>query len=85
MLKSVHGEGGPFLCGDFGIVDAMFAPVAVRFTGYGVAMDDTARTFVDAIYTLPAFQQWHASALAEPRPELQQRETQQAMPASGTP
>ncbi|MCY7354707.1 MAG: glutathione S-transferase family protein [Lysobacter sp.] len=85
MLKSVHGQDGPFLCGDFGIVDAMFAPVAVRFTGYGVAMDDTARAFVDAIYTLPAFQQWHAAALAEPYLEMQQRETQKTMPASGTP
>lgn len=64
-LKSAHGRKGPFLCGDFGIVDAMFAPVAVRFTGYGVVLDDTARIFVDAIYALPAFREWHAAGLAE--------------------
>ena len=64
-IKSAHGANGDFLCGDFGIVDAMFAPVAVRFTGYGVDMDDTARAFVDAIYALPAFQEWHAAGLAE--------------------
>jgi glutathione S-transferase len=34
-LRQTHGTGGAFLCGDFGIVDAMFAPVAVRFAGYG--------------------------------------------------
>lgn len=67
-LKSAHGKKGPFLCGDFGIVDAMFAPVAVRFAGYGVGLDDTARVFVDAIYALPAFRQWHAAGLAEAMP-----------------
>lgn len=65
MLKSAHGRDGEFLCGGFGIVDAMFAPVAVRFAGYGVEMDDTARAFVDAIYALPAFREWHAAGLAE--------------------
>ncbi len=65
MLKSEHGQDGPFLCGDFGIIDAMFAPVAVRFGGYGVAMDETAAAFVDAIHALPAFQLWHAAALSE--------------------
>jgi len=65
IIKSRHGQGGPFLCGDFGIVDAMFAPVAVRFVGYGVAMDETATAFVDALYALPAFRQWHAAALKE--------------------
>ncbi len=64
-LKSVHGSDGTFLCGEFGIVDAMFAPVAVRFAGYGVEMDVTAQTFVDAIYALPAFREWHAAGLAE--------------------
>ncbi|MEO6365232.1 MAG: glutathione S-transferase family protein [Luteimonas sp.] len=64
-LDSAHGKDGPFLCGEFGIVDAMFAPVAVRFVGYGVGLDETARGFVDAIHALPAFREWHAAALAE--------------------
>jgi len=74
-LRAAHGDGGPgvadtgpaggFLCGGFGIVDAMFAPVAVRFRGYGVEMDADARAFVDAIHALPAFARWQAEALAE--------------------
>jgi len=74
-LRAGRGEGrpdiagthpaGPFLCGDFGIVDAMFAPVAVRFRGYGADMDADARAFVDAIHALPAFARWQAEALAE--------------------
>ncbi len=64
-LRAAYGNGGDFLCGGFGIVDAMFAPVAVRFRGYGVEMDDDARAFVDAIHALPAFARWQAEALAE--------------------
>jgi glutathione S-transferase len=64
-LRAAHGHGGDFLCGGFGIVDAMFAPVAVRFRGYGVDMDDGARAFVDAIHALPAFARWPTEALAE--------------------
>lgn len=63
--RAAHGNGGDFLCGGFGIVDAMFAPVAVRFRGYGVDMDDDARAYVDAVHALPAFARWQAEALAE--------------------
>ena len=64
-LRGRFGGGGEFLCGDFGIVDAMFAPVCVRFSAYGVAMDATARAYRDAIYALPAFREWQAAAAAE--------------------
>lgn len=64
-LRTAHGAGGPFLCGGFGIVDAMFAPVVVRFDGYGVALDDDARAYCDAIRSLPAFVEWRDAALAE--------------------
>jgi glutathione S-transferase len=56
---------GPFLLGDFGIVDAMYAPVAVRFRGYGVALDDSARHYSDALFALPAMREWQAAAEAE--------------------
>ena len=64
-LRQAYGAGGPFLCGDFGIVDAMFAPVLVRFAGYGVTVDATAQAYGDAIRALPAFVEWHTAALAE--------------------
>ena len=64
-LRAAYGNGGDFLCGGFGIVDAIFAPVAVRFRGYGVEMDADARAFVDATHALPAFARWQAEALAE--------------------
>jgi len=64
-LRAWHGGGGDFLCGDFGIVDAMFAPVVSRFLSYGVPMDANAQAFADAIQALPAWREWRAAALAE--------------------
>lgn len=64
-LRAAHGDGGDFLCGGFGIVDAMFAPVAMRFIGYGVAMDDHAARYVDALCALPAMREWRVAAEAE--------------------
>ena len=65
-LRAQAGGRGRFLCGEsFGVVDAMFAPVCVRLRGYGVALDATASDYVEAIFALPAMQQWTQAALAE--------------------
>ncbi|WP_254574313.1 glutathione S-transferase [Stenotrophomonas acidaminiphila] len=61
-LRRGHGAGGDFLFGGFGIVDAMFAPVAIRFDGYGVALDDTAAAYLQALSALPALRQWRQAA-----------------------
>ena len=63
-LREGAGEG-PFLLGGFGIVDAMFAPVCVRFRAYGPAVDATAAAYMATIFALPAFREWEAAALAE--------------------
>ncbi|HRQ65699.1 MAG TPA: glutathione S-transferase family protein [Xanthomonadaceae bacterium] len=63
QLREAHG--GPFLCGGFGIVDAMYAPVALRFAGYDVALEPVARDYVDTLLALPALQTWIADARAE--------------------
>jgi len=64
-LHRDHGAGGDFLFGGFGIVDAMFAPVAIRFDGYGVAVDDTAAAYMQALFALPALRQWRQAAEQE--------------------
>ena len=62
--------GGDFLFGRFGIADAMYAPVATRFRSYGVALDPVSEAYVNAIYALPAMQDWCAAAAREaPLPE----------------
>lgn len=64
------GGKGDFLFGEFTIADAMYAPVATRFRSYGVAMDPVSEGYVNAIYALPAMQDWCAASAKEtPLPE----------------
>jgi glutathione S-transferase len=64
-LRAAHGGDDDFLCGGFGIVDAMYAPVAIRFAGYGVPLDGVSQAYVDALLALPAMREWRAGAEAE--------------------
>lgn len=59
-------SGGPFLFGAFTAADAMYAPVATRIRTYSLPASDVAAAYVDAIYSVPAFQDWLAQALKEP-------------------
>ena len=59
-------SGGPFLFGKFSGADAMFAPVATRIRTYALPVSDAAMEYVEAIYALPAFQEWLAEAIKEP-------------------
>ena len=58
-------SGGSFLFGHFGIADAMYAPVALRFSIYQIPLPAAARDYVDHILALPALQQWIADAHTE--------------------
>ncbi len=62
----VAASGGPYLFGAFSAADAMFAPVATRIRTYALSVSDGAQAYVEAIYALPAFQDWYAAALREP-------------------
>ena len=43
----------------------MFAPVAIRFRGYGVVVDEVCDAYCDALFALPAMQEWIVAGLAE--------------------
>jgi glutathione S-transferase len=61
------GSGGPYLFGAKpNIADCMYAPVVARITSYGIPIDEAARAYVDAIWALPAMQEWKQAALTEP-------------------
>ena len=60
-----YGKQGPFLFGAFSGADAMFAPVVHRFRSYAIEVKGDARHYVDAMMSLPAFQQWTRDGLAE--------------------
>jgi glutathione S-transferase len=59
------GAGGDFLFGQFTFADAMYAPVVSRFVTYEVELDEIARAYADAIWSLPAMQEWLEAAAAE--------------------
>ncbi|UXI67646.1 glutathione S-transferase family protein [Tahibacter amnicola] len=59
--------GGPFLFGGFSIADAMYAPVALRITSYGIDVGPIEREYVGALLGLPALKSWLADAEAEQR------------------
>ena len=46
---ALQTSGGPFLFGAFGIADAFFAPVAMRFRTYGVPLDAVCADYVGRI------------------------------------
>ena len=57
--------GGPFLFGEFGIADAMFAPVVMRFNTCAPALIGRRRAYVQRVTALPAVQAWIEDALSE--------------------
>lgn len=65
-LRERHRHDGEFLCGRFGIVDAMFAPVVLRFDGYGVPVDDVGAAYMRTMGALPAMREWREAAAREP-------------------
>ena len=60
-----HGAAGPFLFGEVGGADAMYAPVVHRFRTYAIEVPPVARAYMDAMTALPAFAVWTRDALAE--------------------
>jgi glutathione S-transferase len=59
------GAKGPFLFGAFGAVDAMYAPVVLRFRTYEVDLPPRQRMYADALLALPAMCEWMEAAERE--------------------
>jgi glutathione S-transferase len=68
-----HGGSGRFLFGAFGIADAMYAPVVLRFISYGIALGGAEQEYADAIVALPALQEWLAEAATETLSDAHER------------
>ncbi len=60
-----HGSGGDFLFGRWCAADAMYAPVATRFTTYEVPLSGAAAAYRAAAMAAPAMADWIAAAKAE--------------------
>ena len=64
-LRTYGEDEFPFLFGEICLADAMFAPVAVRFSSYSVPLDPTCQAYCHALWEWPALQQWKHAALQE--------------------
>lgn len=56
--RQSFGDDGPWLLGEFGIADIMFAPPAVRFVTYGVTLDREAHGYVRRLLAHPLVLEW---------------------------
>ncbi|MFY7863325.1 glutathione S-transferase family protein [Roseateles sp.] len=63
--EAVTASKGPFLFGEFGAVDAYFAPVVMRVSRYGLPLSPTAATYAHTLEQHPAVKAWVADAMAE--------------------
>ncbi len=59
------GADGDLLFGGFTIADAFYAPIVSRFRTYGVSPGGIAGEYMDAVWALPAMQDWAEKARAE--------------------
>lgn len=58
QCRQQYGSSGEWLFGDFSIADAMFAPIAIRFNGFNLALNGLEKNYVDSILNHPDIQQW---------------------------
>ncbi len=67
-LRLFHGDHGPWLCSEYSVVDAMFAPVALRLRTYGGAdaLPQVARNYLEVALADPRLLAWCSAAAAEP-------------------
>lgn len=60
-------SGGPYLCGAWGLADALYLPVATRLTTYTVQLDThpAAQAYVERALAVPPYAEWLAVARTE--------------------
>ncbi|MDP3815040.1 glutathione S-transferase [Pseudomonas sp.] len=63
-LLAISGSS-EFLCGNFGIVDAMYVPVIFRLRRYGIALPADLQGYANNILNYAPVQQWVKLALKE--------------------
>ncbi len=65
QARARFGGSGPFLFGEFGAVDIMYAPVCTRLATYQLPVARFAVPYVDAVLNHPFMQDWIAAAQEE--------------------
>ena len=63
--REEFGNGGPWLCGQWSIADAFYAPVAARIAGHGLPVGNLAADYVATHLADPGFRRWRAMGLVK--------------------
>jgi glutathione S-transferase len=66
QCRAKFSGSGAFLYGAFGAADAMYAPVVSRLHTYAVEVSPVARSYMNAVMALPAWNEWREAARREP-------------------
>ncbi len=56
--RSQFGAEGDWLFGRYSIADAMFAPIALRFSGYNISLGDVEEDYVQSVLKQPGIIEW---------------------------
>ncbi len=81
--RSKVGGSEPWLCGDYSVADAFFAPVAARIAGYDLLVSDASRAYVEAHLNDLAFRRWRAMGLARGETLSRYAQTHETAPWPG--
>lgn len=65
QCRDQNPSAGPWLFGRFGIIDAFFAPVAVRFNAYQVPLTPPSQRYIETQLANPDLQLWVDQGRAE--------------------
>lgn len=65
QIWAARPDADGFLCGEFSIADAFYAPVVTRFITYGLPLSESAQRYMNTISHHPAMQAWVQDAHAE--------------------
>jgi glutathione S-transferase len=63
--ECLETSGGPFLFGEFGVADAMYAPVVMRFNTWQPKLSEAAGAYARRVTEHPAVAAWISDALRE--------------------
>lgn len=68
--KNKFGSDQEWLFGGYSIADAMFAPIALQFAGYGIPLDGIEQKYVNSVLSQPNIQEWIKEAKLEKEAEV---------------
>jgi glutathione S-transferase len=64
-VEALLASGGPFLFGEFGAADAMYAPVCMRMLTYALPAPAATRSYIERVAASAGVSAWIADARAE--------------------